>query len=116
MPGRRNMLVLGALTAALSCASAFQAGNQKPLIVVPQEESSSATIVAGNIADKPLVDSEELQAKISQDNLLARAKELYEIAKLSEDEYNHPTRVIGSAGRSTAAHITIINNITITIT
>ena len=29
---------------------------------------------------------------------MARAEKLYEIAKLSEDQYNHPTRVIGSAG------------------
>jgi len=29
---------------------------------------------------------------------MARAKKMYEIAKLGEEEYNHPTRVIGSAG------------------
>ena len=32
------------------------------------------------------------------------AKKMYEIAKLGEEEYNHPTRVIGSAGKS--AHVT----------
>jgi len=46
-----------------------------------------------------LVNSSELQDLISGDKLFARAKKLYEIAKLGEEEYNHPTRVIGSAGR-----------------
>ncbi|KAB5559752.1 hypothetical protein GE09DRAFT_1030357 [Coniochaeta sp. 2T2.1] len=46
----------------------------------------------------PLVDTEALQDLIEVDNFLPRAVELYEIAKLSEDEYNHPTRFIGSAG------------------
>ncbi|RYP20330.1 hypothetical protein DL767_009476 [Monosporascus sp. MG133] len=84
------MHVLGAVTAAFGCASALQF--QKPLVT--QEDLPSA----GKPLDRPLVDSEELQAKITKDNLLSRAKELYEIAKLSEDEYNHPTRVIGSHG------------------
>ena len=47
---------------------------------------------------KQLVDSESLQASITSDKLLARAKQLYEIAGLSREEYNHPTRVIGSKG------------------
>ncbi|KAF2730638.1 Zn-dependent exopeptidase [Polyplosphaeria fusca] len=47
---------------------------------------------------KPLINSTELQDLISGDRLYARAKKLFEIAKLGEDEYNHPTRVIGSAG------------------
>ncbi|KAL2760355.1 hypothetical protein ACRALDRAFT_1026055 [Sodiomyces alcalophilus JCM 7366] len=47
---------------------------------------------------KPLVESEALQKLIKADNLLARAEHLYEIAKLGEPEYNHPTRVIGSEG------------------
>jgi aminopeptidase Y len=46
-----------------------------------------------------LVKTEALQASISSERLLARAKDLYEIAKLGEGEYNHPTRVIGSQGR-----------------
>jgi aminopeptidase Y len=48
---------------------------------------------------KPLVNSTELQDLISGDRLMVRANKLYEIAKLGEEEYNHPTRVIGSAGR-----------------
>jgi aminopeptidase Y len=55
-------------------------------------------IVGGSHDHKPLVDSEALQAAIKAENLLARAEDLYEIAKLGEAEYNHPTRVIGSAG------------------
>lgn len=46
----------------------------------------------------PLVSTEALQDSIKIDNLYARAKELYEIAKLGEEEYNHPTRVIGGDG------------------
>lgn len=47
---------------------------------------------------RPLVSSDALQATISGKNLLARAEHLYKIAELSLDEYNHPTRVIGSEG------------------
>lgn len=45
-----------------------------------------------------IIDSTSLQNDINVDNLLKRAKKLFEIAELSEDEYNHPTRVIGSKG------------------
>jgi aminopeptidase Y len=47
---------------------------------------------------KPMVNSTELQDLISGERLMVRANKLYEIAKLGEEEYNHPTRVIGSAG------------------
>ncbi len=95
MPGRSKIRALGALAAALSYASAFQP--QKPLADTDQQQHPLTN--TESTFDKPLVDSETLQAKINKDNLLARAKELYEIAKLSEDEYNHPTRVIGSPGK-----------------
>ncbi len=52
---------------------------------------------------KPLIDSAELQDLISGDRLMARAKEMYKIAKLGEPEYNHPTRVIGGAGKLCAS-------------
>ena len=45
-----------------------------------------------------VVDSEALQSKIHGKNLLARAEDLYKLAELSLHDYNHPTRVIGSAG------------------
>lgn len=48
---------------------------------------------------KPIINSTSLQNDIHIDNLLARAKKLFKIAELSEDEYNHPTRVIGSEGK-----------------
>lgn len=57
---------------------------------------------------RPLVDTGALQGSIKTENLLARAKELYEIAKLGEDEYNHPTRVIGSEGKSVPGHATLL--------
>ncbi|KAL4911061.1 hypothetical protein BDW74DRAFT_142358 [Aspergillus multicolor] len=49
-------------------------------------------------AQKPLVSSEELQSQIHVSNLLDRAKILYSLAERGIDEYNHPTRVIGSKG------------------
>lgn len=51
-------------------------------------------------AQKPLVSSEGLQAQIHVSNLLDRAKVLYSLAERGIDEYNHPTRVIGSKGTS----------------
>ncbi|KAL2810810.1 hypothetical protein BJX63DRAFT_302138 [Aspergillus granulosus] len=51
----------------------------------------------GNVG-KELVSSEALQSQISVNNLLDRAKVLYGLAERGIDEYNHPTRVIGSKG------------------
>lgn len=50
------------------------------------------------INSKPLISSEALQDLIKTKNLRERSKELYKIAELSLEEYNHPTRVIGSPG------------------
>ena len=79
-----------ALCAAVAGASALQFP-----FLWPEKEAPS--LAAGET--KPLVDSEELQDLVSGERLLAGAKKLFEVAKLSEDEYNHPTRVIGSAGK-----------------
>ncbi|KAK6835536.1 hypothetical protein RU639_002371 [Aspergillus parasiticus] len=49
-------------------------------------------------SDKELVSSSGLQSHVKAENLLKRAKELSKIADLGEEEYNHPTRVIGSKG------------------
>jgi aminopeptidase Y len=49
---------------------------------------------------KELVSSQALQDDITGDALFEHAKHLYDLAKLAEHEYNHPTRVIGSAGKS----------------
>ena len=48
--------------------------------------------------DLKVVDSKGLQDTIKAENLKARAEKLFEAAQLSEEEYGHPTRVIGSAG------------------
>lgn len=70
---------------------------QKPLFSGPQLSPPDSP---ASTSEKPLVDSEALQATISSERLLKRAKDLYEVAELSLDEYNRPTRVIGSAGKS----------------
>jgi aminopeptidase Y len=57
------------------------------------------TLTPVNTLEKDLVNTTKLQASIKADNLLKRAEQLFEIAKLGEDEYNHPTRVIGSKGK-----------------
>lgn len=65
---------------------------QQPLI-----ESDPQTPLIGT--SKELVSSKALEAHITQKNLLKRAKELFRIAELGADDYNHPTRVIGSKGK-----------------
>ena len=84
--------------AALGSASALRA--QQPLLT----EATGQTPLAGvggdadGAARRPLVDSDSFQARIKSKNLLSRAKDLYGVAELSYDEYNRPTRVIGSQG------------------
>ena len=86
------------MTAGLAAAGVVSLGaDQKPMIAAP-DAPRPALGADTAAADKPLVDSEALQATISIEALLARAKDLFQIAHLSHDEYNHPTRVIGSAG------------------
>lgn len=78
-----------ALCATIASATALQ---------IPLLSQSSQAPLGHPEGSKPLVNSTELQDLISGDRLMNRAKKLYEIAKLGEEEYNHPTRVIGSAG------------------
>ncbi|KAJ9231111.1 hypothetical protein DTO169E5_8145 [Paecilomyces variotii] len=66
---------------------------QEPLFA-PPAASPQIPVTGG----KELVSSESIQERINADNLLQRAKKLYSIAELGEEEYNHPTRVIGSKG------------------
>lgn len=87
-----------ALCAAVTGVTALQ---------VPLLSSNNQALLGHPSCSKPLVNSTELQDLISGDRLLARSKKLYEIAKLGEEEYNHPTRVIGSAGRSMHVHLTL---------
>ncbi|KAK3368789.1 peptidase family M28 [Podospora didyma] len=89
---RLKQIAIGGL-AMVGGVAALQA--QKPMVGGEQQPIVVST--AGS-SDKPLVDTEKLQSTITKKNLLVRAKELFEIAKLGEPEYNHPTRVIGSAG------------------
>lgn len=79
--------------AALSGVSALQI----PLNVqLPWSSSSGPS--SDDLTGLPLIDTKELQHSIKASNLETRAKELYEIAKNGEEEYGHPTRVIGSEG------------------
>jgi aminopeptidase Y len=79
-----------ALCAAFAGAGALQ---------VPLLSSHNQAPLGHPHGSKPVVNSTELQDLISGDRLMIRAQKLYEIAKLGEEEYNHPTRVIGSAGK-----------------
>ena len=81
-----------ALVSLATLGTAASLPGQKPLSDEPETNRPI------NVARKPLVTSEELQATIHSKNLLARAEQLYEIAKSSQNEWNHPTRVIGSKG------------------
>lgn len=83
-----------ALCAVLSSAAGFH---------IPFLSPSSQKPIQIEGDTKPLVDSSALQELVSGDRLMWRAKELYEIAKLGEGEYNHPTRVIGSLGQRTCS-------------
>lgn len=84
-----------ALCAALAGASALQIP-----FLSPSTDQAPLKPSENKDGTKPLIDSEALQDLVSGDRLLRRAKELYEMAKLGEDEYNHPTRVIGSKGHA----------------
>ena len=96
-----------AIIASLATVGAVSAltADQRPLVVVdgnvkplPRPQLPISAGGDSSTLKKPLVDSEALQATISTDALLSRAKHLFKIARLSEDEYNRPTRVIGSVG------------------
>jgi hypothetical protein len=65
------------------------------IIQQPLQDNSGQAV----INNKHLVSSEALESHITYENLLERAKQLYKIAELGAEEYNHPTRVIGSKGR-----------------
>jgi len=79
----------------LCAAIAGTAALQIPLL---SSYLQAPIVEGGHDESKPRINSSALQDLISGDRLFARAEKLYKYAKLSEDEYNHPTRVIGSAG------------------
>lgn len=76
--------------AALSAAAAAS------VVQHPLNDGSSLQTV---ISSKPLVSSDALEGHITAKGLLKRARKLYDIAELGAADYNHPTRVIGSAGK-----------------
>lgn len=65
---------------------------------IPLQYSSGAQATLNPAGKSGLVTSSGLQSDITIDKLLNRAKQLSKIADLGFDEYNHPTRVIGSKG------------------
>ncbi|KAI1175394.1 hypothetical protein F4777DRAFT_550562 [Nemania sp. FL0916] len=78
---------------AMAAATTANAQLQKPLLSQPKAVAES-----DRTGSKPLVDTDSLQALISTDSLLKHAAALYDRAKSSEEEFGHPTRVIGSEG------------------
>ncbi|KAK5989774.1 Aminopeptidase Y [Cladobotryum mycophilum] len=89
-----------ALAASLACGVL---GHQMPLKEAVVGEKAQLRVSSDS---KPLIGSEELQSSIKIGALMKRAEKLYEIAQTSEEEYNHPTRVIGSEGhRGTLGYV-----------
>ncbi|KAF3318639.1 hypothetical protein TWF173_006656 [Orbilia oligospora] len=86
-----TLLPLGLLVSSALASPTFP--QQQPLGL--NDELSAAIRIHSK---KPSVDAEKLAATIETENLLRRAKDLYTIAKISELEHGHPTRVIGSKG------------------
>lgn len=86
-----------------SVSSALQIPLQLPWLNDHKSLSDAGTAPPSSSvdnADLPIVDTKVLQASISASNLEKRANALFDIARLGEDEYGHPTRVIGSAGHT----------------
>lgn len=65
---------------------------------IPLQQSLDSHRTIHTTTNSGLVSSSKLQSDIDVDNLLHHAKQLSKIADLGIDEYNHPTRVIGSKG------------------
>lgn len=70
---------------------------QIPFLSGPDKHPGEHNTISRPTTATP-VTSNALQQLISPDKLFRRAEQLFEIAKLSIDEYGHPTRVIGSKG------------------
>lgn len=86
--------VLLAAATALSGVAALQFPLQNPL-----QGPKLAGSTSSELSSKPLIDTKALQDTIKAENLEKRAKDFYKLAKLGEEEYGHPTRVIGSEGQ-----------------
>lgn len=114
MPAPSRILSLAAV-AALGSASVIQAplaapngvqGIQDAFDDIGKTISDVGDKVMSEIEymKKPVVSSQALQDAIDIKALEKRAEKLYELAKLSEDDYGHPTRVIGSKGKLQMPH------------
>lgn len=80
------------VSALLACVGAAAAGQ------IPLQQSTNSQPAIDTVRKSGLISSTALQGDIDVEKLLYRAKELSKIADLGFDEYNHPTRVIGSKG------------------
>lgn len=80
---------------ALLCLSAAVARDGPPRHQPGSLQQAALIDTAGK---SKVVTSPALQGDIKIGNLLHRARQLSNIANLSIDEYNHPTRVISSKG------------------
>ena len=84
--------------ATLGLASAKRL--QQALVDSDSDPSELLQQGPASAVSKPLTYLKTLQELIIKESLLAGAKALHEVTKRSEDEYGHPTRVIGSAGHA----------------
>ena len=91
------LVVLASLT-TITISSALQL----PLINTAANVDSQAPSTTTN-GRKALANDGSLESLITKEKLLKRANDLYDIAKLSIDEYGHPTRVIGSKGKQASS-------------
>ena len=91
-------LVAGALGRAVQHPLAAESSTQNAQ-GIEHVESTESVQGGQHWWPKPLVNSRLLQHRIHSGNLLKRAHKLFDIAHASVEEYNHPTRVIGSAGK-----------------
>lgn len=86
------------VSALLACVGAAAAGQ------IPLQQSTNSQPAIDTVRKSGLISSTALQGDIDVEKLLYRAKELSKIADLGFDEYNHPTRVIGSKGTLKTCH------------
>ena len=99
MPTSARAIALLALAAAAQALQVpLQQQHIKPIDANPVSSTEVDNTYEADYSKKSLVDNQTLQDLVDVKNLKKRAEKLYEIAKLSESEFNHPTRVIGSKG------------------
>lgn len=92
------MVRLSHLAFGAAVASALHIPSQQHLAepVAPEDDA------------RPFINTEALQKTISRDRLWKRAEKLYEIAKESEHDFGHPTRVIGSKGSYLCKFVSVL--------